>query len=87
MLFHELADLKRHLALVQQGELERGRVTRRALLLGGDAVGGCASQDELVLLVPADRAGRCGIPADPAFVHPDDPQTQCAVQANEMDLM
>ncbi len=57
------------------------------MLLGGDAVGGSASQDELVLLVHADLAGCCGILTDPAFVHPNDPQTQTAAQANKMDLV
>ena len=88
MLFHKHADLGHHLALNQhQRELERGRVARRALALGGDAVGGCASQDKPVFLVPADFAGRCSVPTDPEVVHPDDPQTQCPVQKNEMDLL
>ena len=82
MLFHKLADLGRHLALVQQQELERGRVARQALVLGTDAVGGCASQDKNFLLVPTDFAGHCGIPTYPELVCPDDPQTQRAAQAN-----
>jgi hypothetical protein len=86
VLFHELADLGRHLALAQQGELKRSRVGHQALLLGRDTVGGVASQGKLALLVPTNPAGRCGCLTDPVFVHPNDPQTQRAAQANKMNI-